>query len=192
MKTRNTLFAIITIVAFSLFTVTQMGCNKDDDNDPQTGTASFKVSMSSSSSARTTYDEINIDIVGVSIHTTTDSASTTGWFDLQTNLGVYDLLDYAAGNDTLIGFDSLLQVQTVSQIRLLLGDNNTIVVGGETYDLDTPSAQTSGLKIQVHAELLPEHTYKVVLDFDPDKSIKETGNNKYKLTPSIKATVIEQ
>jgi len=168
------------------------GCKKDENNDPPTGTADFNVSLSNTPTSRAAYESVNIDIVKVSIHTSTDSAETSGWFDLETNGGVYDLLDYDSGNDTLIGFDSLLQVQTISQIRLLLGDNNTIVDGGETFDLDTPSGQTSGLKIQVHAELLPNISYKVLLDFDSEKSIIETGNGKYKLKPVINATVIQQ
>ena len=170
------------------------GCNKDDDNEnenPSTGTADFNVSLKSTT-AKSTYDSILIDIQAISIHTSTDSAETSGWFELETNGGIYDLLDYTAGNDTLIAFDSVLQTQTVSQIRLILGENNTIVDDGETYDLETPSAQTSGLKIQVHAELQADMSYKVLLNFDADNSIIKTGNGKYKLKPVIEASVIEQ
>lgn len=190
MKITKTHFSALFIM-LALLTVLSYGCKKDDDDKPETGTADFKVNLSSSETARNTYEEVNIDIVKVSIHTSSDSAETSGWFDLVTNTGIYDLLDYDAGNDTLIGFDSVLNVQTISQIRLLLGDNNTIVDGGETFDLDTPSAQTSGIKIQVHSELQAGMSYKILLDFDSEKSIVKTGNGKYKLTPSIKATVIQ-
>ena len=141
---------------------------------------------------QSTYDSILIDIQSISIHTSTDSAETSGWFELETNGGIYDLLDYDSGNDTLIAFDSVLQVQTISQIRLILGDSNTIVDDGVTYDLETPSAQTSGLKIQVHAELEADKSYKILLDFDADNSINKTGNGKYKLKPVIDASVIEE
>ncbi len=191
MKISKTQFSAIFIM-LALVTMMSYGCKKDDDNEPETGTAGLKVSLASSVSARSTYEEVNIDIIKVSIHTSSDSAEASGWFDLETNTGIYDLLDYDAGNDTLIGFDSVLNVQTISQIRLLLGDNNTIVDGGVTFDLDTPSAQTSGLKIQVHSELQAGISYKILLDFDSDKSIIKTGNGKYKLSPSIKATVIQQ
>ena len=167
-----------------------VGCKKEDDN-PSTGTANSNVSLENSSAKKAAaYESVNIDIQKVSIHTSGDTASSSGWFDLETNGGVYDLLDYASGNDTLIGFDSVLNVQTISQIRLLLGNNNTIVVDGETFPLETPSAQTSGLKIQVHAELQAESSYKVVLDFDSEKSIIKAGN-KYKLKPVINATLVE-
>lgn len=182
------IFMTLGVVAFLL-----SSCSKDDESNNNTdqGSSVFNVSLKSTSS-KSTYEAVNIDIQSVSIHTSTDSASTTGWFDLETNTGIFDLLDYEAGNDTLIAFDSVLQTQTVSQIRLILGENNTVVDDGETYDLDTPSAQTSGLKIQIHAELQADASYKIVLDFDADESIKNTGNGKFKLQPVIQATVIEQ
>lgn len=183
---------ILVAFIFSIFIFSS--CSDDDDeldNNPVPGTADFNVSLKSTN-PKIIYEAINIDIQEVSIHTSSDSAEASGWFELETNGGIYNLLDYEAGNDTLIAFDSLLQVQTISQIRLILGDNNTIVDDGETYDLETPSAQSSGLKIQIHAELQPDVSYKIVLDFDADQSIIETGNGKYKLKPVINATVIEQ
>jgi hypothetical protein len=188
-KQLTIIFFALTISVFIL-----SSCNKDDENNnenPSAGTADFKVSLKSTT-AKSTYDSILIDIQAISIHTSTDSAETSGWFELETNGGIYDLLDYASGNDTLIAFDSVLQTQTVSQIRLILGENNTIGVDGEIFDLETPSAQTSGLKIQVHAELKADMSYKILLDFDADNSIIETGNVKYKLKPVIDASVIEE
>ncbi len=185
---RNTLTSIVIVALFSIFILAQSSCKKDDDDT--TGTADFKVSLKSTSSSRSTYDSINIDIQKISIHTSTDTASTSGWFELETNVGIYDLLDYSSGNDTILALDSLLEVQTISQIRLILGSNNTIVDDGVSYELETPSGQTSGIKVQIHTELQPNMTYKVVLDFDPDASINKTGNGTYKLKPVINATVV--
>lgn len=191
MKTAKNTFSALFIM-LGLVTIIFYGCKKDEDDDPPTGTADFNVNLTNSASAKGTYEAVNIDIVKVSIHTSTDSAATSGWFDLETNIGIYDLLDYTAGNDTLLAFDSVLQVQTISQIRLLLGNSNTIIDEGVTYELDTPGAQTSGLKIQVHTELQPNLSYKVLLDFDSEQSIIKTGNGKYKLKPVINATVVQQ
>jgi hypothetical protein len=180
------------LVSLLSLTIFLFSCSDDDeqDNNPETGTAEFNVSLKSTA-VKSTYDAIFIDIQKVSIHTSSDSAEASGWFELEVNEGIYDLLDYAAGNDTLIAFDSLLQVQTVSQIRLILGEINTIIDNGETFDLETPSAQTSGLKLQVHAELQPNKSYKILLNFDANNSINKTGNGKYKLKPVINTTIIE-
>lgn len=183
----TTILLIFSFIAFII-----VGCNQDEETvDPVPGTADFNVSLKSTG-AKSTYEAVNLYIQNVSIHTSTDSAETSGWFELETPGGIYDLLDYDAGNDTLIAFDSVLQVQTISQIRLILGENNTIVVDSDTFDLETPSAQTSGIKIQIHAALEADKSYKVLLNFDADNSIIETGNNKYKLKPVIDASVIEQ
>ena len=181
--------AIIFVIAIGIVTFVFNSCKKEN-NDPE-GTAVFNVNLKSSQHARSNYEEVNIDIRRIVCHCPLVPAATTGWFELEVNAGVYNLLDFMA-NDTLLAFDSLLQVQKVSQIRLILGVNNTIVEDGETYDLSTPSAQTSGLKIQVHADLQPNTSYIVSLDFDPDKSINKTGNGNYKLKPVIKASVVQQ
>ena len=191
MKTKNTILKFSAIIFIAMIFILQTGCKKDENNDPVSGDAELNVSLKSSTSSKSNYESVNIDIQKVSIHTSTDTTQTSGWIDLETNTGVYDLLDYDAGNDTIIALDTALQVITVSQIRLILGNNNTVVDSGETYDLDTPSGQTSGIKIQVHAQLQPNHAYKVVLDFDADQSILKTGNGKYKLKPVINATVVQ-
>jgi len=186
---------LLTVIFITLLSSTFFlsSCSDDDeqDNEPATGNADFNVALKSTNS-KSTYDAIYIDIQKVSIHTSSDSAENSGWFELETNIGIYDLLDYESGNDTIIAFDSLLQVKTVSQIRLILGNNNTIIDDGVTYDLETPSAQTSGLKLQVHAELEPNKSYKLLLNFDADNSINKTGNGKYKLKPVINTTIIEE
>jgi len=181
----------------SLMLIVIASCNKDDDesnpNQPPpvpTEKASLDVSLAASYSSKavSSYDQVNIDIQQISFHTSGDSSVSSGWYDLETNPGIYNLLDYVV-DDTLLAFDSLVSAQTISQIRLLLGDDNTVMVDSVLYDLSTPSGQTSGLKVQVHTELLPDSAYVIMLDFDPEESVKQTGNDKYKLSPVIRTVV---
>ncbi len=167
--------------------VSLSGCKDDDEN---AGTADFKVSMSNTIAPSRSYSEVNVDVVKISINVSSDTNTTGGWFDLPTNQGVYNLLDYVAGNDTILAFDPVLAVQTINQVRLILGPGNTIVDNGVTYPLDTPSGQTSGLKIPVNVTLQPGAAYILQLDFDPYESVVKTGNNNYKLKPVIRATVV--
>ena len=192
MKTyiKNTLGSFFLI---SFIILLSTGCNKD--NDDNTGNANFNVFLKSTLSkekASAAFEEVNIDIQKVYVHTSTDSAATTGWFELETTSGVIDLLKDSAEKDTLLAFDSVMQVQTISQIRLVLGNANSVVKDGQSHDLETPSGQTSGIKVQVHAELEAKKSYKVRLDFDVYESILETGNGKFKMKPVIEATVIEE
>jgi hypothetical protein len=125
------------------------------------------------------YSAVNIDLQGVEI---TGNGNTVM---LNINPGIYNLLNFANGVDTLIATGSLT-VDKVQQIRLILGPNNSVVVGGNTYSLSTPSAQQSGLKLQVHQDLQAGVAYYVLLDFDANQSVVTEGNGSYSLKPVIR------
>jgi len=75
----------------------------------------------------------------------------------------------------------------VSQIRLILGDNNSVVIAGVSYPLTTPSAQESGLKLNIHATLVAGIVYRLWIDFDAGRSIVSAGNSgKFLLKPVIR------
>jgi hypothetical protein len=73
-------------------------------------------------------------------------------------------------------------------LRLVLGANNTIVINGvtEPLPLETPSAQQSGLKFNIHAELVEGVNYKMWIDFDCARSIVVNGNGDHILKPVIR------
>lgn len=125
------------------------------------------------------YDEVNIDVKGIEVMVNDTTIS------LDVNKGVYNLLDFVNGKDTIL-VDDHVPAGKLSQVRLILGDNNTIVTGNKTYDLKTPSAQQSGLKLNVHADMYDGVAYEYVIDFDAEKSIVKTGNGNYILKPVLK------
>ena len=132
------------------------------------------------------YDQVNIDIQKIQVHSSGDENIEDGWQEMKLlNAGVYDLLQFNNGVDTLL-VDEDMPSGNVSQMRLILGENNTVVVDGVTYDLDTPSAQTSGLKFQIHDDFLAGIEYRLWIDFDAARSIVETGNGKFVLKPVIR------
>jgi len=91
--------------------------------------------------------------------------------------GLYNLLALTNGKDTLLA-DAFIPAGKVSQIRLILGDNNYIVTSlGEKISLKTPSAQQSGLKVQIHQDLTGGLLYRLTLDFDVARSIVVAGNS---------------
>lgn len=127
------------------------------------------------------YDEVNIDIK--EIHVNNDEE---GWIKfILDKPGVYNILEFSNGLDTLLGTTEV-PAGKISQLRLVLGDDNSIVVDGVTYPLTVPSGSTSGLKFNVHAELESGITYKYWIDFDAAHSINKTGNGQYKLKPVIR------
>jgi hypothetical protein len=135
------------------------------------------------------FEEVNIDIQDVQVNA--DSSSSGGWMSLDVkNKGVYNLLKLTNGLDTLLG-DIQLPEGKISQIRLILGTNNSVKAGGVSTVLKTPSAQQSGLKIQVHTSLKAGVNYIITLDFDAARSIVTAGNGSFNLKPVIRSVVAE-
>ena len=131
------------------------------------------------------YEAVNVDIQGIEIHSD-DGNMSNGWRSLNVQKGQYDLLTLTNGIDTLLA-SAELPAGRVSQIRLILGDNNSVRIDGQELELTTPSAQQSGLKLNVHADLMEGITYKILLDFDAARSIVRTGNGAYNLKPVIRS-----
>lgn len=155
-------------------------CTKDSSNQNNSNTTA-KVTMRLTD-APADYDAVNIDIQKVEV-TVEGSAAVTL---TPVRAGIYNLLDFRNGIDTLL-IQADLPVGKVGQIRLVLGDSNSVVVNGQTHALKTPSAQESGLKLNLHEELAAGGSYTFWIDFDAGKSIVETGNGKYNLKPVIRA-----
>jgi Domain of unknown function (DUF4382) len=132
------------------------------------------------------YAEVNIDIKEVLVNV--GGNGTDDWKSVSITPGIYNLLDFRNGLDVLLGSIEL-PAGKVSQMRMVLGTNNTLVdSAGNTYDLKTPSAQQSGLKFNLNNVVLTEGiTYKVWIDFDAGRSVVKAGNSgNYNLKPVIR------
>jgi len=132
------------------------------------------------------YDAVYIDVEKVEVNVSSDSGTTSGWQTV--NLlrpGVYNLLKFSNGIDTLLAAADL-PAGTISQMRLVLGSNNSVVVNGQSFPLKTPSAQQSGLKFNIHSTLTAGIVYRLWIDFNAGRSIVTTGNGGYILKPVIR------
>lgn len=129
------------------------------------------------------YAGVNVEIVDVMIKMDDDSDSDQGWMSLDAEGGMVDLLDFTGGFSKVLVDRFPIPAGTLSQMRLVLGDGNTIDIEVdeegtvENYPLKTPSAQQSGLKIKIDAVIEEGFTYDYVLDFDVEKSIVMAGNS---------------
>lgn len=155
-------------------------CSDDDGN----AKSKFNIRLTD---APGDYAEVNIEIKNVQIHTS-NGDDESGWKNLGIiNPGVYNLLDFVNGKDTLLASDEL-SAGKVSQIRLVLGENNSLKLkdGTVVNGLKVPSGQQSGIKLLVNAEIKEGVAYNLILDFDAGKSIVQKGNGNYSLKPTIR------
>ncbi|MES2479909.1 MAG: DUF4382 domain-containing protein [Bacteroidota bacterium] len=152
-------------------------CNKESTNN-NNGTTKVAIRLTD---APGDYEAVYIDVQSVTVET-----ETKGWIEVPlSRKGVYNLLDFRNGLDTLL-CQVDLPVGRMSQIRMVLGANNAIKVGGVVYPLKTPSAMQSGLKFNVQHDLLTNVAYTIWIDFDASRSIVENGNGDYSLKPVIR------
>lgn len=135
------------------------------------------------------YKEVWIDVKEIRYNLT--DADDQNWNTLPgVKTGMYNLLDLVNDKDTVLA-DAEIPTGKLGQIRLVLGDNNYIITNrGEKLMLTTPSAQQSGLKLNIHQPVIGGIINKLTLDFDVAKSIVEAGNSgKYILKPVIRAVL---
>jgi len=168
------LIKLISIAATLL--VIAAGCQKD----PFGG--NMKVNLTD---APGDYKNVFVDVQKVMIHY--DRQGDDKWIELKSNPGVYDLLTLRNDTKILIADGEKLPLGKVSQMRLVLGDRNSIVTNeGNKFDLKVPSSSESGLKINIQETIRHNDNIIITLDFDAASSVKLTGNGEYIMEPVIK------
>jgi len=174
---------IFTIAVLVLSMIFVQSCNNDDANN----TASVQLKLVDSPGD---YLEVNVNIVDVQYNNSEDEG---GWKSFESFEGeqLVDLTDLVGGVNLVLS-NEIIPAGTLKQIRLVLGDGNNLKIEGETegegetFPLETPSAQQSGLKLNLNEELEAGFSYTFILDWDVQKSIVKTGSDKYILKPVIR------
>jgi hypothetical protein len=168
----KTLSKLIIIAILAVLTA----CDKNNDSKDN---PVFSVKLTDAPSG---YDAVNVDILYM------EANMGSGWVEFQVeNPGIYNLQEFTNGNTLLLIGDTPVAPGVMSELRLILGTNNTVVVDGVSYELETPSGQTSGYKIKMEPQTLePGGLYRLVIDFDVNASVHMTGNGKYMLKPVVR------
>jgi hypothetical protein len=156
-----------------------LGCSPDEDF------GQIKISMVDSPAE---YDAVAIFITGIEAHQA-GADSNGGWISIGAN-GMYDLLTLRNGLSAVIA-DKNLPAGHYTQIRLLLGEGNNVVVDGQQFPLEIPSGMQSGIKLNHQFTIEPNRLYDLMLDFDAERSVIVTGSGGYQLKPVIRLQAVE-
>lgn len=178
MKTINKIIIPAILVITTLLTISS--CKKKQIDEK----GNLTIEMTD---APANYLAVNVEVIGVSVH-----LDNSGWVDLPTNAGVYNLLTLQNNVTTVLASNVSLPIGKISQVRLHLGSNNTVVTPGGQFSMETPSAEESGLKINVDETIVNNQQVVIVLDFDANASVVETGKGGYSLKPVIKVKSVTQ
>lgn len=167
LKLRKFTGLLLAAIAFTSF----YSCSDDDDLNAETARVTVRMT-----DAPGDYDAVFVDVADVMIKADGTTGEEEGWTSLgNVQTGVYDLLELTGGVTQLLA-EAEIPAGHYSQIRLVLGNNNSVIYNGESQSLSTPSAQQSGLKLQLDQELEAGEQYEFLMDFDVDQSIVTAGS----------------
>lgn len=188
MKTMIKTALAATAVALGL-----LGCGGGDGG--ASGTGALRLSITDAPACG--YDEVNITVTKVRVHKAADADDADGgWSEVMLDPPKrVDLLELTNGVLEELGQTSL-PAGKYTQMRLVLAPNtgadpfaNSVVpTGGTETALITPSAQQSGLKMNVDIDIAPGQLADFAIDVDACKSIKivQRGSKaEYNLRPVV-------
>ena len=171
------------------------GGGSGGEEDTTAGTGSMRVALTDAPACG--YDHVYVTVDRVRVHQSAGAAeSDSGWSEIVVSPARrVDLLALTNGALEELG-QTPLPSGTYTQMRLVLAENsaaaplaNSVVPsGGSEIALDTPSAQQSGLKMNVDVAVGANQVADVVIDFDACKSVVRRGNSgRYNLKPVLSA-----
>ncbi|MFD2200141.1 DUF4382 domain-containing protein [Shivajiella indica] len=175
----------------SVFLITACDMEKNSDSSIKAGHAKVNFYLID---APANYDEVWIEVLSVEVLMKGNNEDNgSAWINLpyESQDQKINLLSLTGGTSEYLG-EMEIPAGEISQIRLILGDDNYIMQGGERLDLKTPSAQQSGLKLKVDKPLNEGISYDLVIDFDASRSIVKAGNSgQYILKPVLRVIAEE-
>jgi len=178
-------------LTFALLVLANFACDINDT--PKSGQARVNFYLVD---APADYDEVWIEVLSLRVKANhTDSKTTeddNSWKEIIFEGSRYvNLLDLTGGNSLLLGTEDFPEGE-IDQLRLILGEDNYLMKNGDRFELKTPSAQQSGLKIKVSQAVEAGNTYNLIIDFDAAKSIVNAGNSGNIILKPVLRAYLEQ
>jgi hypothetical protein len=99
--------------------------------------------------------------------------------------GVYNLLDFSNGSDTLLG-SIAIPPGKISQIHIIFGQNNSFINDSENVALNLVPEIENGLIITTDQKIEANKIFKLWIDFDASRSVISAGNAIYSLSPVVR------
>lgn len=182
---------ILKTLTFCLLVLATFACDVNDS--PESGQARVNFYLVD---APADYDEIWIEVLALRVKADYQDSEMNedddSWNEINFEGSRYiNLLDLTGGNSLLLGTEDFPEGE-IDQIRLILGEDNYLMRDGDRFELKTPSAQQSGLKIKVNQTVEAGNTYNLIIDFDAAKSIVEAGNSGNIILKPVLRAFLEQ
>lgn len=138
------------------------------------------------------FDSVFIDIQKLEVKLEDDTLSNDGWFELAIRPGIYNILRFRNGIDTLFA-TGILPNSRIRKLRLTLGTGNSVMKDGQSFPLKVKDNEMeiianmddSNFEIPAPGQVL------FWIDFDAGRSVRVDNsgpgnNNGYELEAHIK------
>jgi len=178
----------ISVAAILFATIGFYACQKEAN---QVGQQSSRLTVYLTDHATPVFDSVFIDIQKLEVKLEDDTLSNGGWFTLAIHPGVYNILRFRNGLDTLFG-SATLPNNRIRKIRLTLGTQNSVMKDNRSFPLKVKDDER-----QVVANI-DNSNFDIVadqvrfwIDFDAGSSIQvdnsgSGNNNGFELKSHIK------
>lgn len=163
------------------------------------GSASGLAAKSSQAASGSGNSKKNQDLTSVLVNVTevrlrADAQSGESWVALAASANSsIDLMKLKDGVALPVSEGTLPVGRSISQIRLILADtgNHIVMSDGSICELQTPSAQQSGLKLLLDEPVVVEEgrRYDITVEFDKDHDLVFKGNGGCLLKPVLKVNL---
>ncbi|MBL7723539.1 MAG: DUF4382 domain-containing protein [Chitinophagaceae bacterium] len=138
------------------------------------------------------FDSVFIDLQGLEVKLEDDTLPNDGWANLNINPGVYNILRFRNGLDTLFATGTLPNAR-VKKVKLILGTQNSVMKNGQVFPLrikDEDREVIANLD-NSNFEITPSGQVLFWIDFDAGNSIQvdnsgSGNNNGYRLKSHIR------
>lgn len=113
------------------------------------------------------------------------------WDTLAIAPGIYDVLDFANGADTMLANVNIPKGRILA-FRITLGDNNSVVKDSVSYPVHLmPGWDNIYVRVTgVNFEALASNHFRIWLDFDAGRSIVRVHDGQFYLRPVIRAFAV--
>ena len=187
-------------IALSLAVLTLISCSNDSDSTKDTKSSKSTESAyatQSSKNMRILLTDAPLDAKSVNVNIkhvelwVKNSLGERGKVVFAQNVGLINLLDLRDGKTLQLHDLEIPHGIILDKIRIVLKEDGHFVekTNGQICELKTPSAQKTGIKININNDVTIEegHDYSMTVDFDAEKSVVvRGGNNGCLLKPVLK------
>ena len=195
MKAINRLRLRLSLAALSML-ILIFSCKKNDSGSYIAGSSSVHIYLTDDPSL--VFDHVFLDIQKLEIKTE-DSAvvkhesehqnevddndshgdNSGGWINVAINPGVYDILKFRNGLDTLFASSSFPAVKQLRKVRLTLGTNNSVTLNGVKSPL-TAKGNDNFIVLKIDASQVEVNSGALTsfwIDIDAGGSVKQHGHD---------------